>query len=219
MASRKQIQAKIYEYMDMLDPTGSNSNIYKTLFKPMSDKDFKEWYSRLGKDYKLSFTAPNMGKVKVKLSMLEKVLNRMGLNLEEQLIIEESGIKTLTPMAHTILSLSVRRASQFAVSKINLPKNNNTRNAITGQVTNKSKAGGISMPEALILTSRGLDNTMKELTSVRAGDTEAMRQLEAVAMDEGKVSLAKLKPYMTKTRGLKSMIQFFRAMHLDLQTK
>lgn len=219
MASRNQIEKKIYEYMDMLDPSGANSSIYKQLFKPMSNKEFSLWYHRLGKDYKLAFTAPNAGKIKVKLNMLEKICDKLGIPLEEQLIMEESGIKTLTPMAHTILMLKVRRASQFAVSKINLPKNNNTRNAITGQVTNKSKAGGISMPEALILTSRGLDNTMKELTSVRAGDTEAMRQLEAMAMDTGRVSLKKLKPYMTKTRGLKSMVQFFRAMHLDLQTK
>jgi len=214
---RKSIEQKIYDYMDMLDPKGLNRGIYERLFKEMDDNEFSDWVSRLGSDYQLAFTAPNGGDVDVSLDRLRKIAKKMGIEVFEKLVVEESGIKTLTPHPFNLLRLVIRRANQHATSKINLPKNNKVRNVLTGQVTNKSKAAGITMPEALIISAYGLDDSLKELTSVRGGDTKAMKKMDSLAMETGKISLEDLKPYMTKSRGFKSLKEFYRGMHLLLK--
>lgn len=214
--NRKKIENYIIGVMDKMDVSGENGDIYRKLFKSMNNNEFEDWISKIGGEYHIAFTAPNVTK-KLDLEHFKKVAKELDVKTFERLVMVESGVRTLSPNEYNILKLVVRRSAQHATSKINLPKDNRTRNSLTGQVTNKSKAFGVSMPESLILAAYGLDDTLAEFTSIRGGDTKAMEQLDAMLLDRGEASIKELKPYMTKTRGFKTLTQYFRGMHLKLK--
>lgn len=50
--NRKKMEKLIYDFFSAIDPSGSNTQKYKTLFEPMSDASFKNYFNGLFKDDK-----------------------------------------------------------------------------------------------------------------------------------------------------------------------
>ena len=217
---RKEIEQTIISGVNKLDPSGTNGDIYKALFKRMDEKQFKIWVGKIGTEFHISLVIPiGMSEIRLSLSKLKKVATEMGVKLYEQVIMEESGIKVKTPNKFNIIRTTIRRSNQHATSKINLSKNNKSRNSLTGQVTGASKGISISQPEVIILGGYDVDEMLREMSSVRGGNVDASIAFEALMVNNGITSLKELDGIATKTQGYKSLRNFFKAMHLDLISK
>ena len=58
---------------------------------------------------------------------------------------------------------------------MDVAKNDKVRDKLSGQVVGPSKASGVSFPEAYIMFSDGLDNTLEEFLHARGGNEALQR--------------------------------------------
>lgn len=195
--NRKAAEQVIVSLIEEMTPGSDNANMYRRIFKVMTDKDFDSLMDDLesGKRH-LHVVAPNFDKC-LQVERNLKIADRLGYDFFQPLWIEGEGDQPsyLTPIKYMVMDVPGRRASQMLIKKISVPKHNRAIDALTGQPTGESKGAKISYPELGVCAAMGLENCMVELMKYRGGDIKGNAALTAVLSKYGSASLKTLEPY------------------------
>lgn len=215
---RKTVEDFIIKYIGKIVTGDQNVNLYREMFKRMNDKDFDQFMIDLrdGKKH-LTIIIPNgMKEIKTDLQNNMKIAKELGFEFYQRLQI--TGSKTMpdyiTPNKYLVVKLPVKRASQLLSKKISIPKDNKSRDLLTGQVTGDSRAAKLTNPEVQILLGLGLESSIKELMKFRGGDLGAGTALNNDLMRYGRGSQANSANMSTGVVSTKTLKQFFQAMHI-----
>ncbi len=215
---RKAVEDFIIKYIGKIVTGDQNVNLYREMFKRMNDKDFDQFMVDLrdGKKH-LTIIIPNgMKEIKTDLQNNMKIAKELGFEFYQRLQI--TGSKTMpdyiTPNKYLVVKLPVKRASQLLSKKISIPKDNKSRDLLTGQVTGDSRAAKLTNPEVQILLGLGLESSIKELMKFRGGDLGAGTALNNDLMRYGRGSQANSANMSTGVVSTKTLKQFFQAMHI-----
>lgn len=211
---REKIEKYILKWMKEYDTSGTNANMYKELFKTMTDEKLNEIISGEG----VPFYAPVGGPVQVPTDHARDVLKAMGLTISERLWLTNSktGTTVLTEHEHMVLPLITRPQTQSIIKKASIPEHNRRVDQMTHQVTGSgvSKASSMSFPEAYLLMSEGYEEAAKEFIQARGGNLKLLRSVYAEIKATGKGSLEQGMLSLSKSKAVTTLGTIYKAMHL-----
>lgn len=218
MSNRKKAEEFILKYIDKLLPGSPNADMYRDLFKGMSDAEFDKWMKNLNNGTEqLCLVAPNMQKYRLDITRNLEIAKELGHNFFKRIWLQpkDGSPAYLTPKAHLVYKLPIRRQAQLLIKKISIPKDNNTVDVLTGQPTGDSKGGKISYMELQILSAQGLDKSIRELVKIRGGDEKGFHAFNTLIGRHGSVSQAEIAPYEGKAKSTETLHALLTAAHLE----
>lgn len=216
--ARKDAEKICLEWIDMIDPSGINTKRWQTKFSEMSDDDFKAFVNELrnGRDY-ISVVSPNYGKTKITTENNFKIAKKLGVKLFQRIWLTDpvTNRRYLSNDPYPVFHLPVRRQIQMVKSKMSYAEDNSKTDALTGQPTGISKGGALTYPEVLVLYSRGLTESVKEMIWARGGNAGAFKMMNKKIKDTGSCSLKELQEYSTGVQSTQVLNVYLKAMHID----
>lgn len=216
--NRAAAQALLYKYIDQLVPGGENLKLYKAKFDAMSDAEFDTFIQgHVPGRTRLVVVSPNGTKNRIDIAANIRIAEELGNKLFQKVWVPpRTGARSyLTPNPYMIVYLPNRRQAQMLSKKISLAEDINSTDAVTGQVTGKSKGARISLPEVKVLASMGLDNTLMETLKFRGGDEGGQRAMLTMLDRTGQVSLKDAEGYATGVKATQAMNAYLKACHLS----
>lgn len=218
MSNRKAATAEALRWINEMVPGGEAGKDMETLLNSLSDKQFDEYMMQLdtGEEI-LSIAIPNLGKDRLDMGRLLDVGEKLGHQFFERLWLTDAktGTTYLTPEKYLVVDLPLRRQQQMLTEKISIPENNRHIDEMTGQVTGDSKGASLSLPEAQVLRSQGLDRPILEMIKVRGGDARAFRAIDRQIIESGSASLDSVLGAGTRVKSTETLSTLFKAMHLN----
>lgn len=218
MNNRSAAEKYILEFCKDIEPTGYNVEIYKKVFKRMSDKEFEEYMIgiRDGKKYLVLFK-PMYKAEGISVENNLAISEKYGVKFFERLIISENKDipEHTTPIEYLVLELPYRRQSQTLDKKISLPDDNRVIDTLSYQPTGPSKGAKISYPELQVLIGMGLDNSISELIKYRGGDKGGFNAYNAMMNRHGSVNLKTLSSFATGVESTKTLKAYLLAAHIN----
>ena len=215
--NRKAAEALILKYIGKAFNGNHNTDMYKSLFKTISDTKFDEWMLDLKSGKRtLSAIVPNMSKVKITAEDMSKLCIELGTDPFQRLWLTDqtTGMEYLTPLKYMVLKLPIRRQSQHLEKGISTPKSNKVVDELTGQPTGESKGSRLSGPEIMTLYATGLVKVIEEFLSVRGGDTDGFRKFEKQLLETGAASMASAKANSVgEVRSKETLAALLAGMH------
>ena len=173
ISKRKQAEKLLYDTIDKLDPTGTNTKWYRSLFASMSDKKFLDLMNDMWNDFNLNFTLSMKDfEREVDLEKCEAAAKVLGIPLEEDVIMPFDNMNLVDAVLSKYPCIvgyhNEGRPQQMNNKKNSTSIHNTQRSAITNQVTGDDKNGRSSDMENIALTLLGADAILKELNGFRA---------------------------------------------------
>lgn len=214
---RQRTEDFIIKYIEKIAPGIGNKEIYQKFFSNLSNTQFYDFMNKLEKEeINLAIFIPNSKANVVSIENNLKLAKELGYKFFSKLLIsgKEDLPDHMTPVEYLILDLPFRRASQIISKKIKIPKSNRIVDSLSGQPTGVSKGAKISYPELLILASMGLDNSIKEMISIRGGDNKAFLVYNNFIDKYGKVTLNSLENFKSIVKSTSTLKTFLTAMHI-----
>jgi len=218
MSKRQAVTKLCLEIIAKMLPNGDNLKLYQKKFEDMDDKQFDAFMADLkAKNTRLVVVMPNGSKEKVDVGRNFEIARSLGREPFEQVWVPatQGTRKYLTPIPYLVMPMPVRRQAQMVSKKISLPEDVNSVDHVTGQPTGKSKGAKVSAPEVKVLASMGLDKTLNELMSIRAGDAGGYRALSTFIERTGYASIEQIEPYRTGVKATQAMSHYLKAAHLS----
>lgn len=217
--NRKAAEAVILKWIDQIDPSGTNSKLYKEVhFSKMDDATFDRYMKAIeeGRDY-VSITAPNLSPVKITMENNLKVAREMGFKFFHRIWKTDitTGETFLTNQHYLVVMLPIRRQIQTLENKISIPEDNKHIDDLTDQPTGVSKGSSISAPETLALLAQGCDASLDELVHYRGGDLKGMVNMDRMLHETGRASMKTLDVLGTRAKTSVTLSNFLKGMHLD----
>lgn len=169
------IRNLIYGTMDKLDPSGSNSGVYKKLFGGMNENQQVSWFEKFFDDDDQNFYLEFIPlKREVTMTEIQAAADYLGIPLYEFVFLpfetgdKDNPVGTLfkVPVGY----IHVRRVQQMVFKKSSMSTEIEERDPRTGQVTNADKNGRSSDVENASLMVLGAVNTAREHMGPRADD-------------------------------------------------
>lgn len=203
---REDIEKLIYDTMDALDPTGANSGKYKKLFGSMKDKQFFEYMEEFTSDMDLNATENFILDIveferTVDMDKCEKAAKVLDIPLYEYVYLPHLNMNkdnpVSTPQKCLVGYINVKRTQQLLFKKNGLSTSASRRSAITGQVVDKDKNSRNSDMEAIMLTSIGSTDILRELHGPRADDSVMKSDMLRDISTKGYVNLDDLESIPT----------------------
>ena len=222
MSKRKQTEEFILNHIKKIVTGNENYDLYKNMFKSMSDKEFHQFMVDLrdGKNI-LSVIIPNGGNININVRNNIKLAKSLGYEFYQHLITK--GDRKVpdykTPNKYLVCKLPIRRAAQLLSKKISVPSSDKKIDMLTGQVTGESRASKLTMPEAQILSGMGMHDTVKELMVTRGGNLTQQRVANNMLYKTGRTSLKELDEYGGEVESTKTLAAYFSAMHIRSTTR
>lgn len=215
-AQRKEIEGIILTYVDKIDPSGLNTNMYKEIFKTLDDQGLKKLIEK-----RIMIYAPNNSPVQIDSNRNIKIAKELGHDFYQQLWLTDpkTGACSLTQYEHMVIELPVRRQSQMIDKKISIAEHNRTIDKLTGQPTGDSKGSSFSFPQTYVMFAKGYDATLKELMRVRGGDSKAAQVIDRQIRQTGHSSQEFEGSAKTRVKSTKTLGAIFTAMHLGNSLK
>ena len=141
---RKEMEKLIYDFFDIFDPSGRNTEYYKNLFKPMSDDEFDKYFKLLFSQDDPYLTATMVDfENPMDINNIEKAAEFLNVPLFEKIVLPYASPDPNNPIVtkHECLVgyLNMKRLQQINFKKLGLSTDVNERNMITGQVTDMIK--------------------------------------------------------------------------------
>jgi len=218
MANRKAAEAAVVKYLKALEGGDVNANLYKALFKTMSDEEFERWIAALDAGTEtIHLIIPNASDIKLDINRTLAVGEELGVKFFEQLWLTdpETGETYLTPLPYMVLDVAMRRQSQHLIKKQSIPEDDRITDHLSGQVTGDSKGGKISLPELLLIESKGLETSLLELIKVRGGDDEALAAMKEAIRQTGTFNVEAIQALGSKPTATKTLRALLLSVHLD----
>jgi len=217
---RKQTEEFILKYIKKLTGTDFNVNLYKELFKSMSDKEFDEFMTRLKNgDFILQAIIPHdEGATKVTLKNNLNVGKELGVEFFQHLLIgpTDTEPRRKTKYKSLVHLAPMRRMKQTVAKGLSVSENDKVRDALTGQVSGPSKSAMISYPELQLLITMDMDKSIKELVKYRGGDEGAMMATKQALLKYGRVNENFIEDYSTGVTSTKTLKSYFNGMHFKI---
>lgn len=217
--NRKQIEDLIYRTFDALDPSGANTDKYRTLFSAMSETEFAKFFKEfLAKDDE-NFTLDIVEfEHDLKMSYCEDAAKVLGIPLMEyvympHLTMDKKHV-VVSKQKCLVTYINVKRPQQLLHKKNGLSISNEKVSATTGQVVRKDKNARDSDIEASMLVALGADKILQELHGPRADDPVMKRQMQQSIATKGYVMLDELENLPTNKVTLNTVNTFLLSMGL-----
>lgn len=197
-----------------------NAKLMKERLEGLSDEAFEAYMKSLlpsqERQEVLPLYAPNLAETKLQLKTNMELADKLGHNFFQQLWITDpqTGVTYLTPNAHMVVDLIIRRQAQMLVKKSTIPMDNNSIDELSNQPTGASKGGKISFPELQAQLAQELDNTIIEEIKFRGGDEKAFNEMERQLIETGRVSQAELLALNTKVKSTETLAVLLKGMHI-----
>jgi hypothetical protein len=193
---------------------------YKKLFKTMSDKDFHNYMLDIrDKKKTIRIIEPNGSQTVPDIEAYLNISRELGYEPFQQVLerMDNTDIYAFSRVKDLCVYTAIKRLSQHTIKKMSIPKHTKSRDTLTGQVTNKSKATKITAKELSIYHANGMDKAVEELMLARTGDQGAETALAAFIEKYGDVSLDDIRKYAEGRQATKSLKAYFKAMNLELK--
>lgn len=215
-AKRAAAEQEILRTLKVMEPGGANAKRYEEMFAKMSDKDFHVLMEdiRDGKR-KLVVFAPNM-KTTLKVPDLIAAAKRVNAKIFDRIKLwDPVGHRYFTtPKEYLVLRLPVRRLKQFLVDKMSIPESDRRISKFTGQVVKPDKGSSVSAIELQTIVSKGLDNVVVELATVRGGNPDAYAGFRASLEETGSATLGEVDPAQ-RVRSVEVSSVWLKGMLID----
>lgn len=217
--NRKAAEALILKWVSKIDPTGTNSKMYKDeIFPAMNNEDFDNWMKAIeaGTDY-IFINVPNLTGKGVTVANNLKVAKEMGVNLFQKIELTDpvTGKRYMGVRDYLIIHLPVKRQIQMITNKMSIQDADVKYDDLSGQVAGSTKGASMSFPETLVLYSQGLDNTLEEFLKVRGGDQMAGRVVNEMVINQGNGSIKMIEDLPSRAKSSTTLSTIMKAMHLD----
>lgn len=185
---RQTIENRIYNVMDTLDHTKTNSEYYKKLFSTMSDEQF---YKYISKKYPYKFHINQ--DIQPTMSDISKACKLVNTKLMEKcylpyLYTNKDGVPVETPEAY-VMYLPIKKMQQFVTKKNKQGIETTQRDMRSGRLLGDSKGSQTSLREEEGLAALGLTKTMDEFSRPRADAMNAKNIMNNIISTKGMVSL------------------------------
>lgn len=166
-AQRLKAERLIYEVMDILDKSGSNTDFWKEEFSKMSDAQFKSYISN---DFPFYFQTGAFKEPSMK--QIVQALDKINVPLLERLYMpykyKDKNGRPMKTKECLVVYLPIKRMKQLLTKKNGMSISTKTRDMKTGLLTGIDKNGKESDREFESLAICGLDNSIKEFSRSRA---------------------------------------------------
>ena len=90
---RIKAEAMIYSVMDLMDPSGKNTERYKRFFQNMTDSQFNSWMDEFLKNPKKQFELQALPFEEPKYDNIEAAANYLDVPIEEYIISEMENMR------------------------------------------------------------------------------------------------------------------------------
>lgn len=187
---RQECEAMVYETMNALDKTGSNTEYYKGLFAPLSDEQF---FNYMKNDFPFKF---HIRPFEIEPSMMdiEKAAKILGIPLLEKVALPylytNSKGEAVMSQECMVGYIHFKKVQQFITKKNAMSTDISERDMKTGLLVGFDKNGKTSDREMESLAVSGLTKTMLELSRPRADAMKAKSVMYNTINTIGSVSLA-----------------------------
>ena len=187
--TRQECEALIYETMDALDKTRTNSEYYKKLFSSMSDDQFSSYMKN---DFPFKFHMRPF-EIEPSMSDIEKAAKVVGIPLLEKVALpylytNKDGVP-VNSQECIVGYIHLKKVQQFITKKNAMSSDIAERDMKTGLLVGFDKNGKTSDREMESLAVSGLDQTMKELSRPRADSMKAKSVMYNTINTLGSVNL------------------------------
>ena len=213
----KKIIALILKVMDALDPSGTNSERYKNMFKTMSNKQFMKFMKQIKNgEAQLYVEFPNL-KLQIKMENIYKAADITKTELFQKIWMTDpvTEERVLSNEKYLIANVPIRRMQQTIFKKLSVPSGDSKTDTLTRQVMGDDQSSSLSNPEAQMLHAKGLDTTLTELMKVRGGDPVAYSEFKRQLEEVGSVNLTEVMKTPSNAATVRLVDSLFRGMNLD----
>jgi hypothetical protein len=217
---RQSIETLIIRTMNAMDPSGVNGNKYLTMFKGMSDEQFRKWITEFLKDDKANFRfdIEEFGPEnrKLKYENIVKAANVLNIKLFEYVYTPHVSqdpnrpIRTRQPVL--VGYLNIKRPQQLVTKKTGLSLTDTDRDEITGTAKGDSKGGTTTSIENELLAGVGADEVISEISGARGDNAMEYDNMIASIAETGSVKLSDIKTSAYDKPSLMKTDIFLRAM-------
>ena len=196
-SKRKEMELLIYEVFTALDPSGVNTDKYKSMFSEMSDSQFDKFFKELfeNDDLYLILDIVNYER-DLTIEQIENAAKILKVPLMEKVAMpfvnENSDNPVLTKFEVPVGYLHIKRMQQILSKKNTTSTDISSRSALTGQVVSKDKNARESDAETFSLVTLGAENSLRELLGGRSDDLTMKTEMYSEISKKGYVSLNEL---------------------------
>ena len=183
-------QKMVLHAMDVLDPSGWNTNYYKKKFADMSDAEFvsfcKTGIVRMYVEYDV-----NDPKIENGLELCKEY----GCDPMEYVTLPflykdpDTGEELISDKKCLVLDIKVKRLHQIVTKENSSSSSISERDAKTNQATGDSKSAMISDTEVAMMVARGYKKTITEMMTVRADHTGSKEEFYTNIRQTGKSNI------------------------------
>lgn len=219
VANRKEIEQLIYDVFDAIDPSGTNTQKYRSHFEGMTDTEFEKFMKSFLKNDEEQFIL-DIVEFEHDLSMdkCEKAAKVLGIPLMEYvympwLTMDKENV-VVSKEKCLVGYINVKRPQQMVHKKNGISISNTKISALTNQVVDHDKNARDSDIEASMLVALGADEILKELHGPRADDPVMKREMNQSIATKGYVSLEDLTNSPTNKVTLNTINTFLLSMGL-----
>ena len=212
--TREWCEAKIYEVMDIMDPTKSNSDHYKAKFAKMSNNQF---YDFIALDFPYRFHVKPF-EIEPNVAQSERALKALGVPLFEKVNLpylykNQDGVPVNSKEC-IVGYLHIKKVQQCITKKNSMSTNITSRDMKTGRETGHDKNGQTSDREMEALAAMSLFNTMKEFSRPRADAMNAKNSMYNTINTKGEVSIDEIPIDQDDSLGKNLMDAYLIGCHL-----
>ena len=194
LANRSKAEKLVYDVMDALDPSKTNSSKYRAMFNKMTNAEFENFMNDMFTDDDLNFTLDVISfDREVDLEKAQKAAKVLDIPLEEYVMLPflnmdvDNPIVTKVPVFITYTIF--KRLQQTTLKKNSTSIHISDRSATTGQVIGDDKNGRSSDVENAGLIAVGAENCAKEFNGFRADGLKRKNVAYSSATTKGYISL------------------------------
>jgi len=189
---RLKVEKKIYDVMNIMDPTGQNTEYYKKKFAKMNDKQFYDFFKQ---DFPLKFQYKPF-EIDPTMDTIMKALQSINVPINEEvnmpfLYTNSDGVPVKSQKV-CVVYLPLKRMKQMVVKKSAFSTDISKRDYKTGNLIDTDKNSQLSDREVESLAVMNLENTMDELITVRGDAMNAKNEFYNEINAKGQVSMSEV---------------------------
>lgn len=221
---RKKMEKLIYDTFSALDPSGVNTEKYKSMFKDMTDSQFDSFFKKYFNSDSYMILDIVEYERELKLENVEKAAKLLGVPLTERLIMpnlnHDKEHPIVTKYEVPVGYLHIKRLQQMLSKKNSTSTDISSRSPTTGQVINADKNARNSDQENIAMITTGVDAPIRELLGGRADNMAAKTAMYSEIAKKGYVSLSELPNDPSSKTTLNTLDVYFLGMGIktDLLT-
>jgi hypothetical protein len=217
---RQEIEKLVTSVMSILDPSGTNTNKYLTMFKNMTDQQFTKWMNEFLKsetsNFRLDIEEFGPDNRKLMYQDIIKAADFLKIKLFEYVytphVSEDPNRPVRTRQPVMVGYINIKRPQQLVTKKTGLVATDTNRDDMTGAAKGDSKGGTTSGIENELLAGVGADEIISEISGARGDNVVEYDNMISSISETGSVKLSDIKTSAYDKPTLLKTDIFLRAM-------